>query len=297
MVRVEHPPASDVWARHFRMRELDVTLEAATPALDAALAHLVNHADDDMPPRRRVTFRLKPADDGLATYAENDEGWSRPDDVASLLVRIQRRLASNLFAIHEGLTSLHSGAVTIDGRLVLVTGDRGAGKTTLLLRLALDGADFHCDEHVLGGADGIVRTLPRRLHVKPGTLECLPAIKDACLAHPMLHLPGGVAFYPLDLAELGVPWRSVDRTLSAIIHLTPGFEAAPSIEPIAQIDMVKRLFEQGMTAHHRLGPQSANVTGIVRGVPCFAMVVGGLEESAARVRRVVARLPEPAETA
>lgn len=276
----------------FQMRELDVTFESSSSSLHAALAHLVNHADDDIPAERSVRFHLAEARDGIVVTDDREAPRTVPD-VNTALVAIHRRLSTLLFAVHERFTALHSGAVTIDGRLVLLTGNRGAGKTTTLIRLAMDGAVFHCDEHVMAGEDGSVRTLPRRLHVKPGALDCLPGIAAACRAHPLLHLEGGVAFYPLDLSDIGLIWRSATRPPDAIVHLTPAFDEAPAIEPITQIEMVKRLLSQATGSDLDFGRQTADVCGVVRGARCYALRVGALEQTATLVRNTVNHMAPP----
>jgi hypothetical protein len=268
----------------FRLRELSVSLETPDRDLADALAHLVNRAADDYPTARHVTFGVTRRADAIE-LTEDQQPRRRVADVNAMLTAIHRRIATHLLAVHDPRPALHAGAVTIAGRLIVVTGNRGAGKTTLLLRLALEGAIFHCDEHVIAGEDGRIRTLPRRLHVKPGTLACLPEIAEACRRHPLLQLDGGVAFYPLDVAELGFVWRSADDRAAAIIHLEPSFERAAAIAPIAQIDMVQRLMKQ-MLGDLDYGRHAASVCAAVRGVPCYAMQVGPLEESAALVRRV-----------
>jgi hypothetical protein len=267
----------------FRMRDLEVTIEADSAETGAQFGHLVNLADEVMPPARHVRFQVA-HQAGQVALAEDDGAPRLLPDVNAALVAVHRRLATHLFALYERFTVLHSGAATINGKLLLFTGDRGAGKSTLLLKLALDGALFHCDEHVMARNDGLVHTLPRRLHVKPGTLTCLPQIAPACLAHPLLWLDGGIAFYPLDLAELGLRWRSADGRPAALIHLTPAFNWPPSLEPIAQIDMVKRLFVQASISNLEFGRQAADICGLVRGLPCYALRVGGLDETADLVR-------------
>ena len=285
------------FVHRFGLRALAVTLASDTPDLHAALAHIVNRADERLEPSQAVEFRVGQQHDGQLTLAE-DEGEPRPmRDINAVLVSIHRRLSVFLFGTLRTLTALHSGAVTIDGRLVLLTGDRGAGKTTLLLKLAMGGAEFHCDEHVMASADGRVHTLPRRLHVKPGTLECLPAIAAACRAHPLLRLDGGVAFYPLDPTDIGLNWRSADAPLAAIVHLTPAFGWPVSLEPIPRIDMVKRLFVQASGDNMDFGRQAADICGIVRGVPTFALRVGNLDETADVVTTLVRGVPAAPERA
>lgn len=275
------------FVHRFAMRSLAVTLTSDARDLHEALGHIVNRANDSYEATQQILFHLGRQHDGTLTLAE-DAGEPRPmRDVNAALVAILRRMSSYLFGTLSTFTALHAGAVTIDRRLLLLTGDRGAGKTTLLLKLALRGALFHCDEHVMAAADGLAHTLPRRLHVKPGTLECVPEIAVACRAHPLLRLDGGVAFHPLDPADIGLAWRSADARPAAIMHLTPAFAWPASLEAIPQIDMVKRLFLQAAGDDMDFGRQAASICGVVRAVPTFALRVGNLDETADIVETLV----------
>jgi hypothetical protein len=277
-------------AIRFQMRDLAVTLEGHPEDQRDALLQLVNHAGER--PELRASVRLTLTRSGARGRSIVEEGGPGPrnvccDEVA--LGHILQRLTTRLLDLYPDTTCLHCGAASIDGRLALFTGDRGAGKTTLLLRLLQDGAAFHCDEMILA-RDGRALTLPRRLHVKPGTLTCLPELADACGDKLLLKI-GLTRFYPLDPAELGYSWASAEAVPAAIFHLEPAFDGPPGLTPIAQIEMVKRLMCQTLTGPRDVGCQAADICSIVRGTPCFSLRVGDLNETSALVRRTVEVLP------
>jgi hypothetical protein len=209
------------------------------------------------------------------------------DEVA--LGHILYRMTSRLLDLHPGQTAVHSAAASLDGRLALFTGDRGAGKTTLLLRLMLDGAAFHCDEMVLAH-DGVATSLPRRLHVKEGTLAHLPQVAEACLDKPFVKHGKGPRFYPVDPTELGHQWASVSARPAAIFRLAPAFERPPQVTEIPQIQMVKALMCQTLSGHLRIARQAENICSMVRGVPCYELGVGPLSDTAELVRQTMASL-------
>lgn len=271
----------------FRLRELDVTLEASPADQLETLAHLVSHADDDFPSTTSVRMRLTRTGERGREVSEQGGPTRRVccDEIA--LGHILHRLTTKLIALYPDAACVHAGAASIDGRLALFTGDRGAGKTTLLLQLLRDGAAFHCDEMVVAH-DGVATTLPRRLHVKAGTLDCLPEVAEACQDKPLLKIGRGPRFYPVDPVELGYAWRSASARPAAIFHLEPGFDGPPRIEPMTQIQMVKRLMCQVLNGQRGSGLQAADICSIVRGVPCYALRVGGLAETSALVWRTVA---------
>lgn len=285
------PQAPASWQHVFRLRALAVTIESQSPAIHAAAACLVNRAEEQEETERAVHFRLfERAGDGVEVV-ENHADRFRTRAVPDALALVHRRLGTHLHGVYERYTFLHAGAVTIDGRLVVIAGRRGAGKTTLLLKLALDGAAFHCDEYVTASRDGLARTVPRRLHVKPGTLACLPSIDRVCRGYPMLVLDGGLLFFPLDVADLGIPWRSADARPSAIVHLTPAFDEPPAVTPIAQIESVRRLMHEAQIGDLAFGRQAGDICGVVRGVPCFEVRVGPIDATAEEIRRIATKLP------
>ncbi|MDD3518460.1 MAG: hypothetical protein PHQ14_08930 [Chromatiales bacterium] len=279
-------------ALHFSVRGLGVTLSADPPSLLGPLSHLAVHARDDEPVVRELRFTLSIAGPDKLRVREDDAADAREVCcIEAALTGIAQRISTRALALYADKTCLHGASMSIDGRPALFVGARGSGKTTLMLRLLLDGAAFHGDEYVLTGADGMAHSLPRVLHVKPGTLERLPAVAEACRGKPRLQLRWDNDFYPLDPTDLGHDWRSVDARPAAIFFLTPAFDAPPAIEPMAQIDMVRELMQQVIGIDQTIGRQARDVCALVRGTPCFGLRVGDLDATAARVCETLRALP------
>jgi hypothetical protein len=276
----------------FGLGALQVVLEGFPDDQFDLLSQIVNHADDRETCRGSLTLRLsRTAARGREIF---EDGSPTPtavccDEVS--LAHLLHRMTARQLALYDDWACLHCGAATIDGRLALFTGDRGSGKTTLLLQLLRDGAAFHCDEYVVVRS-GLATTLPRRMHVKPGTLDCLPDVADACFGKPLLKMGVGPRFYAVDPADLGYSWRSRTGRPAAIFHLAPDFDRDPALEPIAQIDMVQRLMYQAISGHRHPGVLASHVCSVVNGVPCFELRVGSLAQTAALVSRTMARLAQ-----
>jgi hypothetical protein len=279
--------ASTGAALRFALRELEVVLEVPSSEPVEWLSHLVNHAEDGFAPADTLHMRyVRTGERGREVF---ESGSAEPKKVCCDEVAggyILYRMSTRLLMLYSGKTAVHCGAASIDGRLLLFTGDRGAGKTTLLLRLMLDGADFHCDEMLLAH-DGVATTLPRRLHVKEGTLACIPELAEVCEDKPFLKYGTGARFYPVDPVELGHAWASASRRPSAIFHLQPAFGGPPELAPVSQVQMVKTLMCQTLSGHQHIGRQVADLTSMVRGVPCFSLRIGPLRASAGLVCRAV----------
>ncbi len=278
--------ASQDESLRFTMRELEVVLSAHPHEQIELLEHLVNHASETFTPRS--TLHLVMSRSGARGREIVERGGTLRkvccDEVA--LGHMLYRMTSRLLELYSGQTAVHCAAASIDGRLALFTGDRGAGKTTLLLRLMLDGAAFHCDEMVLAH-DGVATTLPRRLHVKDGTLACLPEVAEACEDKPFVKHGKGPCFYPVDPTELGHQWSSASRRPSVIFRLEPAFDSPPDLTAMPQIQMVKTLMCQTLSGHLKIGRQAENICSMVRGVPCYTLRVGPLPQTSALVRQTV----------
>ncbi len=283
------PSEPAVLSDRFRMLGLAVELHPDPSSLLEPLQHICVRAHDDLPVERTVSVHLKSS--GNRLEIDLGDGAVRRACCTDLaLAHIHMALTRQARELYSDHTTLHCGAATLDGRLALFTGDRGAGKTTLLAGLLLSGAEFHCDEYVLT-RDGLAVTFPRPLHIKPGTLDLLPAIATACEHKPLLRHWNGAKFHLLDPEALGHGWRSARARPAAIFHLEPRFDGAPRVEPIPGIEMVKRLMCQTLDQAAHIGDQAREICALVRGTPCYALEVGRLDETVALVRDTVERLP------
>ena len=97
------------------------------------------------------------------------------------LMRAVRELAMNDSRRAGGLF-LHAAALAVDGRGLLIAGEKRAGKTTLLLHLLrTTGADFVSNDRVLLPAPAApeVRAMPTIVTLRTGTLDRIPGLRAA----------------------------------------------------------------------------------------------------------------------
>lgn len=278
------------------MAGLEVTLQADSPEHLEAMRLALPQVQDPTPIQRALRFRLEPGHPPWLRLYEDDAPYGLPmEDLGEVVQHIALTAEHVVRELHAERTCLHSASATIDGRLALFSGPRGSGKTTLMLRLLLDGAAFHGDEYVLTDGTGRVRSIPRRLRVKPGTFFCLPEVGEHCARLPASARGWVDGYHALDSRDIGYPWQPTEGPPAAIFHLEAGFDEPPVITPIAQIDMVSRLLEQLITDRNSVRGHIGDVCALVRGTPCFALRVGDPQATAAAVREVLHGLePEPA---
>ncbi|HWU06311.1 MAG TPA: hypothetical protein VN520_07985 [Streptomyces sp.] len=94
------------------------------------------------------------------------------------LFRTVVRPALQMAAIGHDTAAVHSAAVEIDGRAVLVAGWSESGKTETALALVEDGAGWLSDKWTLLGADAQASAFPVNVGVRRWVLACLPRLAN-----------------------------------------------------------------------------------------------------------------------
>jgi hypothetical protein len=92
------------------------------------------------------------------------------------LFRTVVRPALQTAAVRRDTVAVHSAAVEIDGRAVLVAGWSESGKTETALALMEDGARWVSDKWTLLGADGAASAFPINVGVRRWVLPYLPQL-------------------------------------------------------------------------------------------------------------------------
>jgi hypothetical protein len=118
-----------------------------------------------------------------------------PSFPVGLLLRTVVRPALQVEAVGHDTAAVHSAAVEIDGRAVLVAGWSESGKTETALALVEDGAGWLSDKWTLLGADGEASAFPVNVGVRRWVLPSLPRLAEALprSARVQLALAGVVA--------------------------------------------------------------------------------------------------------
>jgi energy-coupling factor transporter ATP-binding protein EcfA2 len=147
---------------------------------------------------------------------------------------------------------LHAGLVARSAGGLLIVGESGSGKSTLTAYLACLGWTYHGDEMVAVGPDEAcrVRTFPRPLTLKPGSIALLPSLwrePRADVADRRHHVAPG---------ELGPVDRHNDLPVKAVVFLS-GQRAGPArLVRLGGTEAVERLLANTLDA------ERAGVAGI-----------------------------------
>lgn len=99
------------------------------------------------------------------------------------VVRMPFRHLLGSWATREGLALVHTAAVGVDGRCVLLPGTSGAGKSTTALTAAAFGLDFLADDLCLIDPGGPTAYAPYALaKLEQDALARLPTLRDAIIS-------------------------------------------------------------------------------------------------------------------
>lgn len=193
--------------------QVDVDDPAGREVVEA-LAH--GATEVDLEPVLTVDLAVQRDGEGFVVTDRGDE-LSRPRDAEALADEVHARVHRRAFefASLQGWVRVHGVLATVAGRRVLVTGSSGAGKTTLALGLLARGARVDGDESVLL-LDGRARAVPRRFHVKAGSVEVVPAAATWLADAPRV---GGSDLRALDPRVAGGPWELRAAPLDDVVLL------------------------------------------------------------------------------
>ncbi len=181
----------------------------------------------------------------------------------------------------RGFTTIHAAAVASPGGIVVLAGASGQGKSTLALGLAYRGFGLLSDELAIVDRDGTVLPYPRSVHVRPATLDLIPAL-GFLADRPRLTLGGG-SEWALTPAELRDRWGGTPPTtgpLAAILLLdgAPGtsMPALASVSPaIASLELAR----SSWAASVDFGGTLARLATAASTVPAARLQSGPLEQT------------------
>lgn len=162
----------------------------------------------------------------------------------------------------RGWVRFHGAVLSVGGSRVALVGPSGAGKTTTALALLAGGAAFETDESFVA-RDGLVFSVARRLHVKPGTAARVPGA-DWLDEAPILD--GDPPLRVVDPTEHGLPWEVV---LGPIDHLVvlERVDGPSTIAAIEASTVVQGLIAESFPVTESRATVVRQATALVRARP------------------------------
>ena len=179
----------------------------------------------------------------------------------------------------------HAGAVSRNGKAVILAGTPRMGKTTLVMSLILAGWDFCSDEVAcLSKTTGEVFPFPRKINLREDTVERLS------LDPASLLIPSGVKpeepEYAVDAEALPGVKISAPCAPAALVFLR-GFGDRTLLEPTAPSNALFELAESSILPLKDPAKALFDLAAPLGELPCFRLVAGDLEETVEAVRGLV----------
>jgi hypothetical protein len=238
-------------------------------------------------------------DDGDYVWCVGVDGEvvARQPRLAAALGLLEFEVSRRIVEAGGGFVPLHGALVRGAERTLLISGVSGAGKTTLALALSARGYQVLGDDiAMLNPRDGLVRALPRCLHVDEHTWRLLRE------EHAHVPAPAATAglLTPADLgASIGQPVR-----VGSVLMMRGAVPSAPQIAHLSQAEMVV-LMESQVRWQGRPPARTLDALSRMLGrATCYSLVRGGLGETADLVAQIAgpplslpARSPQPADAA
>lgn len=225
----------------FQLLSSRITARLEDPNLLGWLAYLSVDAKQAIEICRTLTYRI--SGHGPWTIYEGSDFLARgrtPEDVLYLLYGRAYQRVLEPYA-QSGWVMLHAALVDVDGRRLVLMGDKGTGKTTLASRLMLAGHKVQGDEMTLV-REKVSLAVPRRFHLKPGAHKWLPELAEHISRLPITHADDMV-IRAMDPKKAGFSWNIHSAPVDALVWLTPNHGAGSELAAMGSLDTLRKLLE------------------------------------------------------
>lgn len=250
---------------------------------DAARFRFVE-ASPQMPVDLHVVDIVFRGADGL--YAADLPRIGRADgDTGRCLNRITSLLLFDQFWSHPGHPMVHGATLRIAGKRLLVVADKGTGKSTLVLHMLARGHDVEGDEHLVV-LDGEVVARPRRLKVKPNSLEIVDGLPEAIRQSPLVSDWNGLQHRSVDPAIFGRPWKIEAGRLDAILFATPNRGGLSRVRPLTAEQSFSRLRDNSYLFRTSVALAMARLRALAFDTPAFELRLGSLSSAETQLARL-----------
>ncbi len=196
-----------------------------------------------------------------------------------------------LAARHRDLVPLHGACIALNGKGLLLLGDRGAGKSVASLACLADGFEFVAEDGlVVCPATLLASGLSSFLHLRADSLHFFSRLKKA---HTMLESPtivrrSGVAKVEIDVRKIGVKLARSSVEIRAIAFLSGRkTRSAALATPLTRTMLRDRLARSQPYASSL--PQWHKFVRRISGVPAYAVARGDHpQDIVAAIREILA---------
>ena len=192
-----------------------------------------------------------------------------------LLAILHGIIFDDLLASEPGAPLLHGATVIVQGRRMLLIGDKTCGKTTLSLHLAANAYRVEGDEHLVIGTESVIAR-PRTLRVKPGTLALVAGLPDSVWQAPSVATWDGSLIRAVRPDIAGQGWTIAAGRLDAIVSLSANHGGRSLAKPIAGDPAFRDLMAQTIMPTTGIPGAAMRVRRLATNTPAFKLLLGDL---------------------
>jgi len=223
----------------FQLLSCHVSIRHEDSALTKALAYMAVSARQEA----KVLATLSYTVTGFGPYEIREERdfFERVQSAEDVLFHIYGRVYARTMEryVLSGWVVWHAGLASIAGKRFLLAGNKGAGKTSLVTRLLFSGHQIGGDELTLARG-GIVMSVPRRLHLKPGIENQVPELVSHLDGLPISRSED-FGIRAMDPTTFGFQWRISPGPVDRLIWISPNHGGVTRLEPLGSFAMLQRL--------------------------------------------------------
>lgn len=275
---------------HYRLLTTTFAIRCATPAMGALVHQALAHLQVPPSPHADAAFDVLAAADGRWLVCDDALPLRSSVSAAEVVPLIKQLLRERCINRHDFLIKIHAGVVSLGDACVLFPATAGSGKSTLTAGLIHLGARYFSDEVALLEPGTMnVRPVPLALTVKDGSVEPLssrfPELHTLAVHEREDHQR--VRYLPPPQASLGD-----DRPLPVQWIVFPRYQAGSdtALVPLGRPAGLRRLLDEALVLPDLLDRQKVeSLVGWMRGVECYELPNGSLDEAAALVYGLAAR--------
>jgi hypothetical protein len=202
-----------------------------------------------------------------------------------LVHRLHRFLFTTMADEATGAPILHAATVRVGGSRMILFAHKAAGKSTLAAKLLEEGWAVEGDENVaVFGLSVLAR--PRTLRIKRGTIDLVPALRDAILGSPFLTDWDGRPIYSVEPCLPGRRWQIEEGRADVVVFLEQNHGGRSVMEPMRHPEALQRAIRMSYLPATGKAAAVARLHGLVTGARCYRLSLGDLDNAVWHLRRV-----------
>jgi hypothetical protein len=274
------------YERRIQLLWCALEIETDDEVVHDQLAYMDHAAEQSIEPTTTVHLRARKVGD--AYHLERDGTSLGTVDTAQevFVAFFTTGYLAAFAAMPADAIVFHGVTIAAGHQRVLLIGPSGTGKSTVAAHLVANGVDVLGDEYAVL-IDDELTALPRRFHLKPGSLPLLPELRDVLDRSPLIADSTGRWARSFDPADVGRPRVIAGGHLRAVVEVVPNHGGATTLETTTQVETAARLMAQTFVPAGPPGPWIDRLCRALRDTTTHRLVLGDLDAALVALQPLV----------